>query len=154
MVRRMSDHRAHLTDRLAFHLRLAHEAAQQSLAAALADTGLAPPHADALALIGAHPGIKPSQLAQVLGRDRSSITAVLHTLERNGLVTRTATTRDRRSTLLHLTDAGRAALQTAAAAAAEQERLLDRIVGEDDKLRLIEVLHRIHATLAQGGNTE
>jgi len=153
MLRHMSDHRAILTDKLGFHLRLAHEAAQQSLAARLAETGLAPVHADALALIGAHPGIKPSEIAHALGRDRSSITAALRVLERRNLVRRQATTRDRRSTLLHLTDAGSATLQSISAMVQSQDALLDRIVGPEDKLRLIELLHRIHAALASGGNT-
>lgn len=153
MLTIMSDHRAHLTGKLGFHLRLAHEATQQTLAAALAETGLAPVHADTLALIGAHPGIKPSQIALALGRDRSSITAALHALEANGLVRRQATTRDRRTALLHLTDAGATVLQTIAAVVQTQDALLDRIVGPDDKSRLIELLHRIHAALAQGGNT-
>lgn len=153
MLNAMSDHRAHLTGKLGFHLRLAHEAAQQSLAAALADTGLAPVHADTLALIGARPGIKPSDIAQALGRDRSSITAALHVLEANGLIQRQATTRDRRTTLLHLTDSGTGLLQAISPVVQAQDALLDRIIGPDDKSRLIELLHRIHATLAQGGNT-
>lgn len=149
----MSDHPAPLTGKLGFHLRRAHEAAQQSLAAALAETGLAPVHADMLALIGAQPGIKPSQIAQLLGRDRSSITAALHVLEANGLIRRQATTRDRRATLLHLTDAGVTLLRSVSALVQAQDALLDRIVGPDDKSRMIGLLHRIHAMLAQGGNT-
>ena len=153
MLPPMSDHRAHLTGKLGFHLRLAHEATQQTLAAALAETGLAPVHADTLALIGMHPGIKPSEIAQALGRDRSSITAALHALEGNGLVRRQATTRDRRTALLYPTDAGSVALQTISAVVQSQDALLDRIIGPDDKVRLIELLHRIHATLTPGGNT-
>ena len=148
----MSEHRARQADHVGLHLRLAQETAQQSLAAALADTGLAPVHADALMLIGAHPGIRPSDLAAALARDRSSITAALHALEQRGLVRRETTSRDRRTALLHLTAAGQHALQAVVAVAAAQERLLDRIVGPDDKSRFVEVLRRIHAALAQGGS--
>lgn len=153
MLPRMSDHRARLADRLGLHLRLTHEAAQQSFAAALAGTGLAPVQADALALIGAHPGIKPSDLADALARDRSSITAALHALERRGLLRRETTSRDRRTALLHLTAAGQHTLQAVTAIAAAHEGLLDRIVGPDDKSRFVEVLRRIHAALAQGGSS-
>lgn len=140
-----------LTARLSFHLRLAHEAVQQSFAAALIDTGLAPVHAEALTLIGAHPGIKPSELAEALGRDRSSITAALHVLQQHHLVDRTATTRDRRATLLHLTDAGQQILAIVNAIAAEQERLLDQALGAEDRPGVIAALHRMRAALAPGG---
>lgn len=142
---------ARLSDRLSFHLRLAHETAQQRFTVALSDIGLAPAHADVLALVGDHPGIKPSELADTLVRDRSSITAALHVLDQRGLIRRQTTTRDRRATLLHLTDAGQDALRTIAAIAAAHDSLLDRIVGEDDKLRFIEALRRIRGALEQGG---
>ena len=108
-------------------------------------------HADALALIGSHPGIKPSELAQALRRDRSSITAALHALEQRSLIRRESTTRDRRAALLHVSEAGRQVLDTIAAAAEAHDRLLDQIVGPEDKPHLIELLRRITDAFAQGG---
>jgi DNA-binding MarR family transcriptional regulator len=150
----MPDHRARLAGRIAFELRLAHEAAQQSLAAALAEIGLGPVHADALTLIGAHPGIKPSELADALARDRSSITAALHALDQRGLLRRESAMRDRRTALLHLTPAGQEALRATAAIVDAHERLLDRIVGETDKPRVTEMLRRIAAALTDGGSPQ
>jgi len=150
----MQDPRDRFADKLSYHLRLAHEAAQQSYALALAETALTPTHAEALGLIAAHPGIKPSELANLLGRDRSSITAALHALDQRGLLRRETTMRDRRSTLLHLTEPGRQIVAAIATQAEAHERLLDRIIGQDDKPRLVELLRRIAGALAQGGSPQ
>ena len=147
----MPDLRALLSGRIGYALRLAHEAAQQSFAAALAGTGLAPVHADLLMLIGFNPGIKPSELADALARDRSSITGALHVLQERGLIRREATTRDRRASLLYLTEAGEEARRFVAAVADAHERLLDRIAGPDEKPRMMALLDRIGAALAEGG---
>lgn len=148
----MQDPRDRFADKLSHHLRLAHETAQQTYALALAEAALTPIHAEALALIAAQPGIKPSELATLLGRDRSSITAALHTLDERGLLRRETTMRDRRSALLHLTETGHRLVTAIAAQAEAHERLLDRIVGQDDKPKLIELLRRIAGALAQGGS--
>jgi DNA-binding MarR family transcriptional regulator len=152
MLAHMQDPREGFADKLGHHLRLAHEAAQQRYALALADTALTPIHAEALTLIAEHPGIKPSQLAGLLRRDRSSITAALHALDRRGLIRREATMRDRRSALLHVTETGRQSAAAVALLAQSHERLLDRIVGQDDKPRLVELLRRVAGALAEGGS--
>lgn len=136
-------------DSVGFHLRRAHETVQQHLAATLAETGLMPIHIEVLALIGDNPGTIPSVIADVLGRDRSSITGILRTLMERALVERTHTMRDRRAVLLQLTAAGEAALQRLQADVSATEAALDRVLGED-KLALLAQLRRITAALAKG----
>ena len=136
-------------DSVGFHLRRAHEAAQQDVAASLADTGLLPIHGEVLAFIGDNPGTIPSVVASSLGRDRSSVTGILRTLLDRGLIERARTTRDRRAALLQLTPAGEAMLQRLQQRAAACDAALDRILGED-KPALLEQLHRISAALAEG----
>jgi DNA-binding MarR family transcriptional regulator len=57
------------------------------------------------------PAIGP--VAQLLAMDRTTLTAALKPLERDGLVTVVADPKDRRSRLLHLTDKGRRVLAAA-----------------------------------------
>ena len=52
-------------------------------------------------------------LADLLGMDRTTLTAALKPLERKGLVTAQADKADRRARRLHLTDAGRSVLAQA-----------------------------------------
>ncbi len=136
-------------DSVGFHLRRAHEVAQQHVAASMADTGLLPIHAEVLAMIGDNPGTIPSVVADALGRDRSSVTGILRTLLDRDLIERARTARDRRAALLRLTPAGHAILQRVQDRAAASDAMLDRILGED-KLALLEHLRRIAAALAEG----
>jgi DNA-binding MarR family transcriptional regulator len=140
-------------DSVGFQLRRSHEAAQQHAVASLADTGLMPIHAEVLAMIGDNPGTIPSVVADALGRDRSSVTGILHTLLDRGLIERARTTRDRRAALLQLTPAGVAMLQRLQEQAALCEATLDRILGED-KPALLEQLRRITAALADRDQTD
>ena len=146
----MADYSARFADTLSYHLRLAHERVQQGFSAALAQGNLAPIQAELLRLIGSHPGIKPSDVADALARDRSSITAALHTLTQHALIRREASRRDRRIVQLHLTEVGQQVLGVVTQAMDAQEQLLDRIVGPDDKPRLIELL-RQHRGSARTG---
>jgi len=132
-----------------FHLRRAHEVAQQRVAASLADTGLAPIHAEVLAMIGDNPGTIPSVVAETLGRDRSSVTGILRTLLERGLIDRARTSRDRRAALLRLTPTGEAMLHRLQRHTTACDAALDRILG-GDKPALLEQLRRIIAALAEG----
>ncbi len=136
-------------DSVGFHLRRAHEVAQQQVAASLADTGLLPIHAEVLAMIGDNPGTIPSVVADVLGRDRSSVTGILRTLLDRGLIERARTNRDRRAALLRLTPIGEALLRLLQQRVDACDVALDRILGED-KPALLAHLRRIAAALAEG----
>ena len=136
-------------DSVGFHLRRSHEAAQQQVAASLADTGLMPIHAEVLAMIGDNPGTIPSVVAHALGRDRSSVTGILRTLLDRGLIERARTTRDRRAALLQLTQDGEAMLRRLLERVAACDAALDRILGED-KPALLAQLRRISTMLAEG----
>lgn len=136
-----------LGDSIGFHLRMAHEAAQRNIAAGMAETGLDPAHAEVLAVIAENPGIIPSAVADAVGRDRSSITGTLHVLTDRGLIERERTRRDRRATLLKLSEAGAALHHRLLDMAAAHDALLDRIAGED-KPALLAQLRRITTALA------
>lgn len=62
----------------------------------------------ALLLVGRHPGIRPSVVAQVLMKDRSEVGRVLDGLETNGLLARRISVTDSRARALFLTPEGEA----------------------------------------------
>jgi DNA-binding MarR family transcriptional regulator len=131
-----------------FHLRRAHEAVQQHIAAALADIGLLPIHAEVLAFINDNPGTTPSVIADALGRDRSSVTGILRILLDQGLIDRTRSSRDRRAALLDLTPTGEAILPRLLQRTTASEAALDRVLGQD-KPAFLEHLHRVTVALAE-----
>ena len=136
-----------------FHLRRAQEAVQQHTAAALADIGLLPIHAEVLAFISDNPGTTPSVVAEALGRDRSSVTGILRTLLDQGLVDRARTIRDRRAALLSLTPAGEAILPQLLQRTAASEAALDRVLGQGKPV-FLEHLHHVTVALAEGDRSD
>lgn len=85
-----------------------------------------------------------SDLVPLLGMDRTTLTAALKPLERNGLVASTPDVRDARARRLALTDAGRARLKQALPVWRETHDLIDARLAAltPDSLRrgLVEVL--------------
>jgi DNA-binding MarR family transcriptional regulator len=69
---------------------------------------LTPEEAMVILLISKFEARSVSSLAQKLGRDRTTVSRFLESLERKGMVERVVDTEDRRSTLTQLTEQGRA----------------------------------------------
>jgi DNA-binding MarR family transcriptional regulator len=76
-----------------------------------ASGGLSPSQTAALATIDRHGPLTPSELAAHERIQRPTVTRLLARLEEDGLVTRAADPRDRRSCLISLSDDGRALLR-------------------------------------------
>jgi MarR family transcriptional regulator, organic hydroperoxide resistance regulator len=57
--------------------------------------------------LGKHPGLAPSQLAELLHLDRSTISSALNRMKRNNLIIRRCDTQDRRSVSLWLSNKGK-----------------------------------------------
>jgi len=72
-----------------------------------ADLGLTGPQRVALRVLGRRPRISAGALADILRLHPSTLTGILHRLERQGLVRRTTDPADRRRTRLELTARGR-----------------------------------------------
>jgi DNA-binding MarR family transcriptional regulator len=64
-------------------------------------------HHRAIYFVGRHPGIKVSELLDILGITKQSLSRVLSQLMREGYVIQKTGTNDRRQRLLYLTDKGR-----------------------------------------------
>jgi DNA-binding MarR family transcriptional regulator len=57
--------------------------------------------------LGKHPGLAPSQLAELLHLDRSTVSSALNRMKRNNLIIRRCDTQDRRSVSLRLSVKGK-----------------------------------------------
>lgn len=136
-----------LADFIGFHLRLAQDASFQAFARRVGYADLKPGRFALMALIAQNPGVTPTALSRISGRDKSSITPSLRGLEQRGLVVRRQAAGDRRSWTLALTDAGHATLAELMAHAEAHDRELDRIIGSTNKPLFMEQLRRIAATL-------
>jgi DNA-binding MarR family transcriptional regulator len=88
---------------------------------ALAPLGIDPRELGVMFLIGEHTPTSQEQSAQRLGVDRTTMVALIDTLERKGLVTRHPDADDRRRNVVELTDAGREVLRHATKASNEAE---------------------------------
>jgi len=96
-----------------------------------------------LVLVGANPDATNRQLARLLDLSMPYLTITLDKLVARGLVTRTRSDADRRSSLLRLTDKGRTLLREAEDIAATMEtRLLSHLTSGERAL-LFELLRKV-----------
>jgi DNA-binding MarR family transcriptional regulator len=122
---------------LCLHLQRAARALARRFDAALRPVGLTSGQFSLLMSLNRAEPPTMGQVSALLAMDRTTLTANLKPLERRGLVTVTADSRDRRARRMRLTSAGRTVLAAAVpiweATHAETERLLDR--SSPDRLR-------------------
>ncbi len=93
---------------LGFLLRQAHRAFVRALARELASHGVATAEWSVLRVLWHEEGLSQVDLAERMRVERSSLTLVLHGMEKRGLVHRLRDDADRRKVRLHLTPSGRA----------------------------------------------
>lgn len=131
---------------IAYHLLRAQSASFKAFKRQAGQLDLKPGWFAALSLIGGNPGITPKALARASGRDKSTITSVLRSLDQRALIARSPVVGDGRSYALTLTPAGERMRARLATAAAAHDDRLDAIVGADKPL-LLALLRRINAEL-------
>ena len=135
-----------LDNYIGFHLRLAQNASFKAFKKKTGEDNLRPGWFAVLSLIHDNPGITPMALSRASGRDKSTLTPVLRDLDKRHFIARQPTANDRRSYSLFLTPAGQAKLARLAGHAADHDKVLDDIVGEN-KADLIDLLRRIWSVL-------
>ena len=126
---------------------MAQEAAFQAFARRSQEIGESPGRFATLVLIARNPGISQTELSLANGRDKSSLTPVVEELVRRGLVDRKKMESDRRTYRLTVTPAGKRILTTLTRCARRHERNLDRVIGERDRMRFIQILKKIAAEI-------
>ncbi len=130
-----------------FNLRMAQEAAFQAFSHLSQEIGESPGRFATLTLIARNPGISQTELSLANGRDKSSLTPVVEDLVKRGLVERKRMDNDRRTYRLNLTSSGKRVLTMLTRCARRHERNLDRVIGERDRKRFIQILKKIAAEL-------
>ncbi len=132
---------------IGFNLRLAQDASFQTFAKSTGKPHLKPGRFAALMLIYQNPGLSQMDLSRAIARDKSTVTPLVQALQRDGLVTRTISQRDRRSVTLMLTEAGEHMLSQLLVHALEHDGKLDAIVG-DRKKEFLKLLKKVIRELA------
>ena len=130
-----------------FNLRMAQESAFQAFSHLSQEIGESPGRFATLTLIARNPGISQTELSLANGRDKSSLTPVVEDLVKRGLVERKRMDSDRRTYRLNLTPSGKKVLTMLTRCARRHERNLDRVIGERDRKRFIQILKKIAAEL-------
>ncbi|MDE3177624.1 MAG: MarR family transcriptional regulator [Pseudomonadota bacterium] len=132
-----------LDQAVGYLLRRAQLAVFEDFARRFAALDLTPAQFSALIAIRANPTRRQSDIAAALGVQRPNFVALMDELERRGLAERLRSGADRRANALQLTPAGVALLARAEAAQAAQEAAIRDLLGEPERLRLIETLERL-----------
>jgi DNA-binding MarR family transcriptional regulator len=132
---------------IAFHLRRAQETALRAFITSSSQPDFKPGRFAALMVIRLNPGLSQVDVCRAIGRDKSTISPLIRDLERDGLILRETSERDRRVVTLRLTPRGNAALDRLLTHVQAHDRRLDDIVG-DAKPELIALLKKIAAALS------
>jgi len=115
------------------------------------DYGLSATARMALAVIeGAHEPLEPSVIAERLIITSGSMTSMLDTLERRGLVRRMPHPGDRRKLLVDVTDGARAILDELLPSLHHRERkLMEAALTKDEQRRLLEIVAKVQSAAGE-----
>jgi len=127
-----------------FHIRLAHGAVYRHFSETFAHLDLTQKQVSVLWLVGDHPDIAQTDLAQRMRMDRATTMAIVNRLQDRGFLVRGRSSSDRRKQTLNLTPAGRKALTTAKSAIRQHEIWLKSRFTRKEVETLIRLLTRIH----------
>ncbi|WP_236791298.1 MarR family winged helix-turn-helix transcriptional regulator [Amycolatopsis sp. GM8] len=92
--------------------------------------------------------LEAKRVAQLSGMSRAAVSALVNTLERDGLVTRTQSEHDRRAVQLALTGAGHEAIISAYEAHNERERAWADALSKPEQTILIGLLEKLTTSSA------
>ena len=87
--------------------------------------------------------LEAKRVAQLSGMSRAAVSALVNTLERDGLVARRTAGHDRRAVELTLTDAGRETMASAFAAHHERERIWASALSDAEVTTLTHLLEKM-----------
>jgi len=129
---------------IGYKLRRAQLFVFQDFIESFAKMKLRPAEFSVLAIIADRPGLKQTEIAEMLGIKRANFVALMDSLEKRGLAERRKAESDRRSHSLHLTADGAKFVKTMTAVWSEHEnRLIERLGGADQRDLLISLLDRM-----------
>lgn len=129
---------------LGLHIRRVHSAVQRHFTEHFPDLGLTQKQISVLWLVGANPGVAQVDLGRILDMDRATTMALVHGLEKRGLLARAPSDTDGRRIAFRLTAAGEDLLASAKAAVAEHEAWLKGRFSATELRTLRTLLARIY----------
>ncbi|MEX0955105.1 MAG: MarR family winged helix-turn-helix transcriptional regulator [Rhizobiaceae bacterium] len=129
---------------IGYMLRRAQLSVFQDFLESFAKLKLRPAEFSVLNLIAQSPGQKQSEIAEQLGIKRANFVALMDGLERRGVAERRKSPEDKRSHSLHLTPEGERFVEKMFAIwHSHENRIVDRLGGQAERDRLLELLNRI-----------
>lgn len=132
-----------LGDALGFLLKRAQMAVFHDFIRSFTDEDIRPAQFSVLVVIERNPGLRQSQVSQILSIKRTNFVPLLDGLEARGLVKRKPAPTDRRSHALHLTTKGRALTTRLRARWAEHEQRVRGLIGDEGRAQLFALLPRL-----------
>lgn len=115
--------------------------------------GIVPSHGDILMQLFAHDAMPMAALAEAIGKDPSTVTALVRKLADAGYVEKAPSARDRRVCEVRLTDAGRALAPAMERVSAELIATLTNGVAPDDLACACRTMKAMHANLNAASDT-
>ena len=126
-----------------YNLKRAYEIVREDFRRALGEDGPAPRMFSALSLIVQFPNVTQSELARMLGIERSGLVAIVDDLEARGYLRRNPVPGDRRARALSPTAAGTEAYERMRGAVRAHEDALLSDLSPEERSVLIDLLRRI-----------
>ena len=142
-----------LYSRPGFLLRRGHQIAVGIFVQECAAIGLTPPQHGVLVVAANAPGLDQAGIARALGFDRATTGALIHGLERRGLLRRENSSADLRRKTLAVTSRGRAMLRRAQAAVRRTSDRLLAPLAAGERRRFVQLLERLTAALNGASRT-
>jgi DNA-binding MarR family transcriptional regulator len=137
--------------RLGYLLKQAHLQFMERAAEALAPLGIGSREWAALICLDDERGLSQGEVAQQLGIDRTTMVALVDTLQRKGLVARLPHPGDRRKNRIALTPEGRSVMEAGARLADEVERQFLAGLSPPDVQQLKGALHTVITPVSSPG---
>ncbi len=132
-----------LADSLAYQIKQTQVRCYEMLFELFGPDSLSPGRMTALSLIGNHPGIKQSELAEHLRVNRASVVKVIDSLQALGFVERGSMPGDRRSHALVATPAGVAELQRLTQLVRRHEAMIATGLTPQERGMLMQLLSKV-----------
>lgn len=133
-----------LEDTIAYRLRMAQESTFHRYKENLSEfSSLHPGHFSALSVIAANPGCNQTDLGAAIGRDKSTLTVLLKTLEREKLIVRERRTDNQRTYSLTLTLQGKVILRSLQSVAKEHEQAISDCFTTQERDAFMDYLQRV-----------
>lgn len=132
-----------IEDLIGYNLKRAYVIVRNDFRKTLGDDGFAPRVFTALSLVVQYPNITQSELARLLGIERSGLVAIIDELQERGFVRRNPVPGDRRVQALSPTNAGLKAFKEALAAVRAHEDTLFVGLTQAERDTLLGLLRKI-----------